>query len=197
LIIKDRAEVMENVATDENWKVCFSQIAPGLLLFARQWTRSTADAEEAFVRFWRKQHSGRPQAARRAAGQIRIRSSGENGLATTNIDIGKAQIVFSDDKGELRIENFDGKKVLTAKNPQGLLLFSGPAETKEDLDKVPMDVRQRFEKLQEHDLPAVISPDDAVKGASSTDNDDDEDEDETSSTEEGSICVVGASIFLI
>ncbi len=52
---------MENVAADENWKVCFSQIAPGLLLFARQWTRSTADAEdvvqEAFVRFWRKQHN--------------------------------------------------------------------------------------------------------------------------------------------
>ena len=60
LIIKDREKVMENVATDENWKTCFSQLAPGLLLFARQWTRSSADAEdivqEAFVRFWRKQH---------------------------------------------------------------------------------------------------------------------------------------------
>lgn len=51
---------MENVATDEHWKTCFSQLAPGLLLFARQWTRSAADAEdivqEAFVRFWRKEH---------------------------------------------------------------------------------------------------------------------------------------------
>lgn len=51
---------MENVDTDENWKTCFSQLAPGLLLFARRWARSTADAEdivqEAFVRFWRKQH---------------------------------------------------------------------------------------------------------------------------------------------
>ena len=51
---------MENVATDEEWRVCFSQLAPGLLLFARQWVRSPADAEdivqEAFVRFWRKQH---------------------------------------------------------------------------------------------------------------------------------------------
>src|SRR5258707_12129521 len=51
---------MENVATDENWKTCFSQLAPGLVLFARQWARSSADAEdivqEAFVRFWRKQH---------------------------------------------------------------------------------------------------------------------------------------------
>ncbi len=60
MIIKDREKVMENVATDENWKTCFSQLAPGLLLFARQWARSSADAEdivqEAFVRFWRKQH---------------------------------------------------------------------------------------------------------------------------------------------
>src|SRR5438132_7542750 len=51
---------MENVATDEIWKTCFSQLAPGLVLFARQWTRSAADAEdivqETFVRFWRKQH---------------------------------------------------------------------------------------------------------------------------------------------
>jgi RNA polymerase sigma-70 factor (ECF subfamily) len=52
---------MENVATDENWKVCFSQHGPGLLLFARQWVRTRADAEdivqEAFVRFWRRNHN--------------------------------------------------------------------------------------------------------------------------------------------
>jgi RNA polymerase sigma-70 factor (ECF subfamily) len=52
---------MENVATHENWKMCFSQLAPGLLLFARQWVRSTADAEdvvqEAFVKFWRRNHN--------------------------------------------------------------------------------------------------------------------------------------------
>nr|ALS90107.1 AsnC-type helix-turn-helix domain protein [uncultured bacterium] len=58
--MKDREEVMENVATDESWKVCFSELGPGLLLFARQWVRSRADAEdivqEAFVRFWRRNH---------------------------------------------------------------------------------------------------------------------------------------------
>ena len=52
---------MENVATNENWKICFSQLAPGLVLFARQWTRSLADAEdvvqEAFVKFWRRNHN--------------------------------------------------------------------------------------------------------------------------------------------
>ena len=51
---------MENVASHEDWKVCFSEFAPGLLLFARQWVRSPADAEdivqEAFVKFWRRNH---------------------------------------------------------------------------------------------------------------------------------------------
>src|SRR5213082_1107437 len=57
---KDREKVMDNIANHENWKSCFSEIGPGLLLFARQWTRSAADAEdvvqEAFVKFWRRNH---------------------------------------------------------------------------------------------------------------------------------------------
>jgi RNA polymerase sigma-70 factor, ECF subfamily len=52
---------MENVVTHEDWKVCFAELAPGLVLFARQFVRSVADAEDivqdAFVRFWRKEHS--------------------------------------------------------------------------------------------------------------------------------------------
>lgn len=52
---------MEDVAIDENWKVCFAELGPGLVLFARQFVRSVADAEDivqdAFVRFWRKEHS--------------------------------------------------------------------------------------------------------------------------------------------
>jgi len=52
---------MEDVAIDENWKVCFAELGPGLVLFARQFVPSVADAEDivqdAFVRFWRKEHS--------------------------------------------------------------------------------------------------------------------------------------------
>ena len=52
---------MENVVTHEDWKVCFSELVPGLVLFARQFVRTGADAEDivqdAFVRFWRKEHS--------------------------------------------------------------------------------------------------------------------------------------------
>jgi hypothetical protein len=116
--------------------------------------------------------------ARRAAGNITVTKNENGTLKTTKIDIGKAQIVYSDEKGELRIEKVDGKKVLTAKDPQGLLLFSGPVETKEDLDKVPAEVRQRYEKLQQNDLPAVIS-----QHQHEMDNDNDTDDESDSEDE--------------
>ena len=52
---------MEPTASYDNWRNCFSEVAPGLLLFARQWVQSAADAEdivqEAFVKFWRRNHN--------------------------------------------------------------------------------------------------------------------------------------------
>src|SRR5438045_8188451 len=51
---------MDNIASHEDWKSCFSEVAPRLLLFARQWVQSAADAEdvvqEASVKFWRRNH---------------------------------------------------------------------------------------------------------------------------------------------
>jgi hypothetical protein len=123
--------------------------------------------------------------ARRAAG-ITVNQRKDGGLSTTKIDIGKAQIVYSDDKGELRVEKVDGKRVLTAKDPKGLLQFSGPVETDEDLAKVPAEVRQRYEKLQQNDLPAVIS-----EHASEMDEDndsDDEDDSDADATTMNQIC---------
>jgi PDZ domain-containing protein len=111
--------------------------------------------------------------ARRAAREIRILSRDNGAFRATRIDLGNAQIVFSDDKGQLKLENVDGKKLLIVKDPQGKLLFSGPVETREDLDKVPADVRERYEKLQQNELPAVAPRDNAEK-EDDTDTDDDE-----------------------
>jgi membrane-associated protease RseP (regulator of RpoE activity) len=112
--------------------------------------------------------------ARDAMGNVKVYSKDGNALKSTRIDVGKAQIVFSDDKGEMKIEPVDGKKVLTAKDPQGKLLFSGPVETKEDLDKVPADVRLRFNKLQERDIPSVTSSDENDNDEDSDMNDEDD-----------------------
>jgi RNA polymerase sigma-70 factor (ECF subfamily) len=59
---------MEEFAENESWNNWFRRHGPKLLLCARQWTVSTADAEDvvqdAFVRFWRRQRglSGEPLA---------------------------------------------------------------------------------------------------------------------------------------
>ncbi len=50
---------MELISKDASWNDWFQRYGPKLLLCARQWTRSAADAEDvvqdAFVRFWRHQ----------------------------------------------------------------------------------------------------------------------------------------------
>ena len=112
----------------------------------------------------------------RRAGRWNIATNEDGGLKTTKIDIGKAQIVFSDDKGEMKLETVDGKKLLTAKDPQGKLLFSGPVETKEDIDKIPAEVRQRYDKLQEEELRAVAPPSDTNEDDDSVDTNDDDNE---------------------
>jgi RNA polymerase sigma-70 factor (ECF subfamily) len=49
----------ENGTSSDPWRTCYAELAPKLLLFARQWVPTPADAEDvvqtAFVRFWKKQ----------------------------------------------------------------------------------------------------------------------------------------------
>ena len=111
--------------------------------------------------------------ARRAGREIRILSRDNGALRATKIDLGNAQIVLSDDKGELKLENLDGKKLLTVKDPQGKLMFSGSVETQDDIDKLPADVRERYEKLQQNDLPEIEPRADVDDGNADDDDDDD------------------------
>jgi RNA polymerase sigma-70 factor (ECF subfamily) len=50
---------MNERAPVDAWKICYRELAPKLLLFARQWCSDTADAEDvvqtAFVKFWKRQ----------------------------------------------------------------------------------------------------------------------------------------------
>ena len=129
---------------------------------------------DAVVRAREEAQRASEEARRQAQRSIRTITRNNGALERTTIDLNKAQIVLSDDKGELRIENKDGKKFLTAKDSQGKLLFSGPVETNEDVDKVPAEVRERYEKLQQHDLPAVAPQD--LRAESDIDNDEDDDD---------------------
>ena len=124
--------------------------------------------------------------ARRAADQLRIFFEDDGAVRASKIDLGQAQIVFSDDKGELKLANVDGRKLLTVKDPQGKLLFSGPVETKEDLDKMPADVRERYNRLEQSHLPTV-APRSNTDGADETDRDDADDEDDDDDEETGEV----------
>src|SRR6478672_3635893 len=124
--------------------------------------------------------------AHRAADQLRIFFEDDGAAKASKIDLGKAQIVFSDDKGELKLANVDGRKLLTVKDPQGKLLFSGPVETKEDLDKMPADVRERYDRLQQNDLPTVAPRSDA-ESADDADTDDADDQDDDDDEDTGEV----------
>jgi RNA polymerase sigma-70 factor, ECF subfamily len=51
--------------TLEAWRACYDELAPKLLLYARQWTACQADAEDvvqsAFVRFWKARPNAQPE----------------------------------------------------------------------------------------------------------------------------------------
>ena len=126
--------------------------------------------------------------ARRAADELRMLFEDNGAVKASRIDLDKAQVVFSDDKGELKLANVEGRKLLTVKDPHGKLLFSGPAETKADLEKMPADVRERYERLQQSELPTAgsrskaDSPDDTdTEDADDQDDADEEEPDESAS----------------
>ena len=137
--------------------------------------------------------------ARRSAREMRLFSRDKGAMKSTTIDLGKATIVFTDDKGEMKIETVAGKKILTAKDPQGRLLFSGPVDSKEDLDKMPVDVRQRYDKLEQKDLQAIVpnqfaDREDADDHDNDNGNDNDNENDNDNSNDDGSADVSGATM---
>jgi serine protease Do len=151
----------------------------------REALRASAEARREAVRASgeaRREALRAADEARRAAGNIHVFSSDNGAMKSTTIDLGKAQIVVTNPQGEMKIERVNGKKVLTAKDPQGRLLFSGPVDSKEELDKVPAEVRQRYDQLEQKDLPGVISTasseaEDEADNDNDNDNDDDADAD--------------------
>ncbi|MDQ6809579.1 MAG: PDZ domain-containing protein, partial [Verrucomicrobiota bacterium] len=122
---------------------------------------------------------------RRQARELHVVTKNNDGaLRSTRIDLSKAQITLNDEQGEMRVESSNGKKLLTAKDPQGKLVFSGPVDSKEDLDKLPPDVRQRYEKLAQKDLPAATSAAQTKSDKDGDDNDNDADDDDDNDSDD-------------
>ncbi len=58
-----------------------------------------------------------------------------------------SNLIFSDDTCTLELKIDDGQKVLTAKDPQGAVIFNGPINTPEERRALPESVRPRLEKI--------------------------------------------------
>ena len=93
---------------------------------------------------------------REAARNLRIVTTDGDTVNASHVDLGKALIVLNDSKGELRLETTDGKKMLTAKDPSGKVLFEGAINTEEERAKIPAEVRTRLENFEHQDLPPVL-----------------------------------------
>src|SRR5438270_4731117 len=119
---------MENAVTHEDWKGCFSELAPGLVLFARQWVRSAADAEdvvqEAFVRFWRRNLSIKNRSMLYAA----VRSGALDLIRRDNRRARREVEVFADADRTVQ--------------PQFVQLDDSQRELMAALDRLPRDQRE-------------------------------------------------------
>ena len=92
--------------TAEDWRTCFQRLGPRLLIFARQWLPSIADAEdavqEAFIRFWRK-HRGF-QASNQGLLFAAVRSAALDHLRRESRRMRREQAAFFDGAATLGLE---------------------------------------------------------------------------------------------
>lgn len=70
------------------------------------------------------------------------------GLRAMSINSNNSTLVFSDDEGSLELATKEGMKTLSAKDPTGRELFSGPVTTPDERRALPDRVRERLERLE-------------------------------------------------
>ncbi len=60
----------------------------------------------------------------------------------------RARVVRRDDSGTYEIERVNGSRILSARKPDGTLLWKGPVDTEENRKAMPDEVRQKFEEIE-------------------------------------------------
>jgi serine protease Do len=83
-------------------------------------------------------------------GQIhtRIEAGQGPGMRAVSINPANSNLSYSDEKGSLELTLQDGKKNLIAKDAKGTQQFVGPVNTPEERKAMPVDVRERLEKIE-------------------------------------------------
>ena len=70
------------------------------------------------------------------------------GFRALTVSPDNSDMVFSDERGSLDLTIKDGKKTLVAKNAKGEQFFAGSIDTPEQRKALPIEVRERLDKLE-------------------------------------------------
>jgi hypothetical protein len=73
----------------------------------------------------------------------------------TTIDGAKSRLRLKDKDGEIEVVGENGSRTLTARDPQGNVVFTGPVDTEEQRKAVPENFRAKLDEI--HLQPAVES----------------------------------------
>ena len=72
----------------------------------------------------------------------------ENLLPGAGRMMGSSSMMFSNEEGSIEIRSKDGKTNITAKDPDGGIIFEGAADTEEEIAKLPENLRKKLEDFK-------------------------------------------------
>jgi hypothetical protein len=75
--------------------------------------------------------------------QIRV----ETQVGSTTINGAQAHLRLKDASGEIEVATEDGKRVLTARDPEGKVVFTGPVNTDEERAAIPEPIRKKLSDI--------------------------------------------------
>ena len=78
--------------------------------------------------------------------------SREDDRGSTMLNLAEGNFVFTDDAGTVEVQANEGKRQLTVKNPKGEVTCHGPINNAEDRAKLPSEVVDRLQKIEQSDL---------------------------------------------
>lgn len=68
--------------------------------------------------------------------------------SVTTLEGAKARLVLKDQDGEIEVAGENGKRTLTARDPQGQVVFTGPVDTAEQREAIPPAFREKLERIR-------------------------------------------------
>jgi hypothetical protein len=80
----------------------------------------------------------------------------DSGLTT--VEGAKAHLFVKDGDGEIEVTANDGKRILTARNSEGEVVFTGPVDTEEQRKAVPEAVRSKLESIKVKPISQAAAP---------------------------------------